>query len=296
MSIRELVIVSGKGGTGKTSLAAALAKLANRCVLADCDVDAADLYLVTSPRLEKEEIFMAGWTAAIDPNICVGCGICLMLCRYGAITKIKKEGALDLCEIKKTFCEGCGVCAWGCPAKAIELMVKQSGQIFHSRTDYGPMIHARLGIAAENSGKLVSQVRYFAKEAAIAENHDLIITDGPPGISCPVIASVTGASHLLVVTEPSLSGAHDLERVLELAAHFKLSTSVCINKWDLNPGQTELIEKEARKFNAALAGKIPYDPVFNKAQEKGISVSEMDSGSVGKAVEEIWNHLKSYLY
>ncbi len=297
MSIKELVIISGKGGTGKTSLTAALAKLSGHCVLADCDVDAADLHLVTSPQREKEEPFMAGWEAVIDSKKCVGCGICQNLCRYGAVLNSPGGEAESTHPfvIEKAFCEGCGVCVWGCPAVAIELKSKQSGQWFQSRTPYGPMIHARLGIASENSGKLVSQVRFLAKEIAQSEQYDLIITDGPPGIGCPVIASITGASHLLVVTEPTLSGAHDLERVLKLAAHFQLSVSVCINKWDLNPEQTGLIENQALNHKAKLAGRIPYDPVFSKAQVKGISVREMDSIPVKEAVDHIWNHLKSYL-
>ncbi|MGD9023120.1 MAG: ATP-binding protein, partial [Deltaproteobacteria bacterium] len=228
--MRELVIISGKGGTGKTSLIAAFASLAESKALCDADVDAADLHLLTNPSIKERHDFQGGSTAVIDRDRCTECGLCRDLCRWAAVR--------ETFEVDPIACEGCGVCVYFCPEQAIDFPVKTCGQWFISDTRFGPMVHARLGIAEENSGKLVTLVRREARALAERKMLDLIITDGPPGIGCPVIASIGGASAVLIVAEPSVSGIHDMERVAQLAAHFKVPAMVCVNKFDLNLDQT----------------------------------------------------------
>ncbi len=219
--MKELVIISGKGGTGKTSVTASLALLAGRPVLCDCDVDAADLHLVLAPDIREEHEFRSGHSAVINRDDCVDCGACADLCRFGAIRMEEKEDSDTLFVIDPVSCEGCGVCVYFCPQNAIDFPERLCGKWFVSQTRLGPMVHARLGAAAENSGKLVTTVRQEARRLAETGGHDWVIVDGPPGIGCPVIASVTGASQILVVTEPTVSGEHDLERVLGLARIFR---------------------------------------------------------------------------
>jgi len=231
--MKELVVISGKGGTGKTSIMAAFAALSENAVLCDADVDAADLHLLMSPDIKMCSDFKGGNTAIIGHELCTECGLCRRLCRFDAIS----EGY----EVDHIKCEGCGVCVDLCPELIIDFPVKTCGEWFVSDTRFGPMVHARLGIAEENSGKLVTLVRQEAKKLAEKRNLDLLITDGPPGIGCPVIASIGGATALLIVTEPTVSGLHDMERVAELAAHFKVPAMLCVNKFDLNLDQTEAI-------------------------------------------------------
>ena len=211
--MKELIVISGKGGTGKTSLMAAFASLAENKVLCDADVDAADLHLIMAPEVRERRDFQSGNTAVIDQDKCTECGQCLDLCRWNAISN-------DF-EVNAIACEGCGVCVYFCPEKAIDFPENTCGEWFVSDTRFGPMVHARLGIAEENSGKLVTLVRQQAGKLAEAKNLDLILTDGPPGVGCPVIASVGGATAVLIVTEPTVSGVHDMQRVAQLAAHFK---------------------------------------------------------------------------
>jgi MinD superfamily P-loop ATPase len=223
--MKELVIISGKGGTGKTSLVASFAALAENKVLADCDVDAADLHLILSPSVKKQEVFRAMPKFFVNQGSCIPCGKCLSLCRFDAIKSTQSnDGEIEKIGIDPISCEGCGVCAYFCPAEAIERTTNDSGHWFISDTRHGPMVHARLGIAAENSGKLVTIVRTQAKRVAEEKGLDLVIVDGPPGIGCPVIASITGTSLVLIVTEPTLSARHDLERAAALAAHFRIQT------------------------------------------------------------------------
>ena len=285
--MNELVIISGKGGTGKTSVTASLAVLANNAVVADCDVDAADLHLVLEPRVKEEHQFYSGREARIDQDQCVGCGICLDYCRFGAV---KRDELTHLCSIDPVACEGCGVCVRFCPAEAIEFPERLCGRWMVSDTRCGPMVHARLGAAAENSGKLVSTVRNEARRIAEENNHSAIIIDGPPGIGCPVIASVTGATRVLVVTEPTLSGEHDLERVLALASHFEIPASVCVNKWDINPEMTDRIEGKARSVGAEILGRIRYDGAVTRAQIAGKAVVEIEA-PCGDDIRAIWNKL-----
>ena len=291
--MKELVVISGKGGTGKTSIVAAFAALAKNAVLADCDVDAADLHLVLEPDVKQTSDFSGGKQASIVTEKCIGCSKCKELCRFDAINF---DGpANDIVE--KTFtvdpvsCEGCKVCVEFCPADAIEFKDAINGQWFISDTRFGTMVHAKLGIAEENSGKLVFLIRKETKRIAEEQKKDLIIIDGSPGIGCPVIASITGADLVLIITEPTLSGKHDLERVAELAAGFNIPVLVAINKFDLNSDMAEQIEKDVLKQNIKVVGKIRYDKAFTKAQIMKTSVVEYTSGAVTEDVKALWRNV-----
>ncbi len=284
--MKELVIISGKGGTGKTSLTAAFAALARNHLLCDADVDAADLHLLLHPNVGKTSDFIGGAKARIDPENCIGCGICTDLCRFSAISE---DFVVDQLE-----CEGCGVCYAFCPEEAIAFEPRKCGQWFISSTRFAPMVHARLGIAEENSGKLVSLIRKQAQELAESQDLRLIITDGPPGIGCPVIASISGATAALIVVEPTVSGLHDMSRVAELAAHFNIPALVCINKFDLNPEMTATIESEALQRDLILAGRIPFDPIFVKAMVQGQTVIEYAPDSeIASIVDAVWQRISS---
>ncbi|MCD4825836.1 MAG: ATP-binding protein [Phycisphaerae bacterium] len=289
--MKELVIISGKGGTGKTSIVASFAALAPKAVLADCDVDAADLHLVLDPEVLQREDFSGGSRASVLLDKCIGCGKCEEVCRFDAISF---DGpANDV--IGKTYvidpisCEGCGVCEHFCPADAIDFSPAVNGQWFISRTRCGPMVHAKLGVGEENSGKLVSLVRQEAKQIAEQRELDLVIIDGSPGIGCPVIASITGADLVLIVTEPTLSGLHDLTRVAELTKHFGIEAMVCINKWDINEQITRQIETQAAEQGLTVAGRVRYDRAVTKAQIEKKSVVEYDAGDVGLDIRELWS-------
>lgn len=286
--MKELIVISGKGGTGKTSLIAAFASLADSKVLCDADVDAADLHLIMDPFITTRVDFKSGHTANINRNKCSECGLCLDLCRFNAIKDGFKVNHID--------CEGCGVCVYFCPEKAIDFPENTCGQWYYAQTRFGPMVHARLGIAEENSGKLVTLVRQESKRLADEKNLDLILTDGPPGVGCPVIASIGGASAVLIVAEPTLSGIHDMERVVQLANHFKVTAMVCVNKFDLNLELTRDIENFAQDEGLSCLGRIPFDPVFTKAMVKGQTIFEYNgNSSAGKAVRKIWNIISKSL-
>ncbi|OQA34597.1 MAG: ferredoxin [Betaproteobacteria bacterium ADurb.Bin341] len=288
--MKELVILSGKGGTGKTSLAASFALLAQRPVVADCDVDAADLHLVLAPELQEKHDFYSGHEAVIRTDECTGCGDCLDLCRFDAISSVARADGSSVCTIDPTACEGCGVCAWFCPQGAIDFPDRLCGEWMVSEAASGPMVHARLGVAAENSGKLVTTVRREARQIAETHGYDLILVDGPPGIGCPVIAAVTGATAVLVVTEPSVAGEHDLERVLALTRHFGIHASVCVNKWDINPAMSERIEDKARQAGARVLGRVRYDPQVTQAQLQERAVVETEAPSA-EDIRTIWRQL-----
>jgi MinD superfamily P-loop ATPase len=285
--IQELVIISGKGGTGKTSITASFAVLAGSPVLADCDVDAADLHLILAPSIRERYDFFSGNEAVIRPAECIRCGKCLELCRFNAIMA-GNEG--ESYAVDPVACEGCGVCVRFCPVHAIDFPQSLSGEWMVSETRCGPMVHARLGVAAENSGKLVSTVRREARRLAEENGLGLVIVDGPPGIGCPVIASLTGTSQALIVTEPTVSGEHDLERVLKLARHFDIPAWVCVNKWDLNPDMTERIESLAVRSGARIAGRIRYDRAVTLAQMQEKAVVEIDAPSAGD-IRQVWESL-----
>ena len=286
--MKELIVISGKGGTGKTSLIAAFASLAKNKVLCDADVDAADLHLIMNPDIVWRADFISGRTAAINTDQCSQCGKCLDLCLFGAIGDDFKVNPID--------CEGCGVCVSFCPEGAIDFPENLCGEWFRSDTRFGPMVHARLGIAEENSGKLVTLVRQESKSLADETNLNLILTDGPPGVGCPVIASIGGASAVLIVAEPTLSGIHDMERVVQLANHFKVPAMVCVNKFDLNRDLTRDIEHFAQDKGMSCLGRIPFDPVFTAAMVKGRTIVEHNGESnAGQAVKKIWNALSKEL-
>jgi MinD superfamily P-loop ATPase len=290
--MKELVVISGKGGTGKTSILASFAALANKCVVADADVDAADLHLVLEPTIVHQEDFSGGSRAQIKPEQCTACGKCEEVCRFDAITYDGPGNG----EVDKTYridpiaCEGCGVCAYFCPEKTIEFAPVVNGQLYVSDTRYGPMVHATLGIAEENSGKLVSLVRTRAKAIAQERELDLVLIDGSPGIGCPVISSITGADHVLVVTEPTLSGLHDLGRVSDLTRHFGIDTQVCINKWDLNRDITSEIEAQARRRGIRVTGRVRYDQGVTKAQIHRQTIVEYECDAADD-VRDLWRNL-----
>jgi len=288
--LKEIVVISGKGGTGKTSIVAAFAALANGAVLADCDVDAADLYLVLEPDIKQTHDFSGGKSASIITAKCIGCGRCEEVCNFDAA--VFNGPANDV--VGKTYtidpiaCEGCGVCVHFCPVDAMEFKDAINGQWFISDTRFGPMVHARLGAAQENSGKLVSLIRKEAKKIATEQKRDLIIVDGSPGIGCPVIASITGADLVLVVTEPTISGQHDLDRVIELTEHFKIPTAICINKYDINVKIAKAIERKAGERNLKVAGKIVYDIDVTKAQIAAKSIVEYSSNGLKEQIVSLW--------
>ena len=289
--MKELVVISGKGGTGKTSLTASFAVLAESPVIADCDVDAADLHLVLAPRASERHDFFSGNQALIRPADCNGCGLCWELCRFGAVKKDQQAGK---CLVDPVTCEGCGVCVRFCPKRAIDFPENLCGEWMISDTRCGPMVHARLGVAAENSGKLVSLVRREARRIAEEQGSSLVIVDGPPGIGCPVIASLTGADLVLVVSEPTVSGEHDLERVLALARHFAIPAVLCVNKWDLNPGMAERIEQKASAAGVRIAGRVRYDSGVTAAQLQELTLVETGAACLPD-VREIWHNLAGWL-
>jgi len=291
--MKELVVISGKGGTGKTSITAAFASLAQNAVLADCDVDAADLHLVLSPKIKQEQDFSGGKQASIMTEKCIGCGKCAKMCRFDAITLNGPGNGL----VAKTYavdpvsCEGCKVCVEFCPVDAISFEPAINGKWFISDTRFGPMVHAKLGIAEENSGKLVTLIRKEAKRIAEEQKKDLLVIDGSPGIGCPVIASITGADVVLIVTEPTLSGKHDLERVAQLTANFGIRTLVCVNKADINPEMTEQISEDAVRHGLKVIGKIPYDDGFTKAQIMKATLIEYTGGDIAEQIKAMWREV-----
>jgi len=280
--MKELVVLSGKGGTGKTSLVASFAALARNKVLCDCDVDAADLHLVLQPHIREDHEFWSGQVAVIDEDKCTQCNLCQELCRFDAIHDFK---------VDPISCEGCGFCSHMCPAEAVNMKENMSGHWFISDTKYGPLVHARLGIAKENSGKLVALVRQKARQIAESDDLDYVISDGPPGIGCPVISSLSGVSLALLVTEPTQSGIHDLERVLDLCRHFGVPALVCINKYDINEDNTRKIEDYCLSQGLRAAAKIPFDNVFTESIVKGIPVVEHSRDGVAKSIESLWQSI-----
>lgn len=292
--MKELVIISGKGGTGKTSIAAAFAALGQkRAVMADCDVDAADLHLILKPIVEHTHEFRSGHRAIIRAQDCVGCGQCLRLCRFGAIAHRGTAGGAQapVYEVDAVACEGCGVCVRFCPVKAIDFPEEVCGQWFVSTTRFGPLVHARLGVAAENSGKLVTMVRSEAKALAQAQGYELVLIDGSPGIGCPVIASLTAAQGALIVTEPTVSGIHDLRRIAQLCKRLGTPAMVCVNKWDINPQVTQQIETDAAALGLSVVGRVRYDKGVTMAQRAQQTLTEYTSGPLSEDVRALWQQV-----
>ncbi|MPM58555.1 hypothetical protein SDC9_105386 [bioreactor metagenome] len=286
--MKELVIVSGKGGTGKTSVSAALAFLAPQKVLVDCDVDAANFHLISGAVIGEAHEFKAGFEPHINKAACTSCGKCSSLCRFEAIT----DGFITA----PLSCEGCGVCAHNCPEHAITMQEKQAGHWFVSDTRLGCLIHAELGLSVENSGKLVSKVRQEGKKIAIANQLPLVITDGPPGIGCPAIAALSGASLALAVVEPSASSIHDVKRLADLVSHFALPLTVCINKSTLHLENTEALISWCNNKAIPVVGQLPYSDVFRTAVQSGKTVLEMpDNFEVKESLAKLWRNLAASL-
>lgn len=284
--MKEVVVLSGKGGTGKTSIVGSLAALAQSKVLVDCDVDAADLHLLLHPTIQQTNEFWSGQTAFIDEEKCKKCGLCLGYCRFDAFKGF---------TVDPTSCEGCGFCSRLCPVEAITMRENLAGHWFISHTSYGDLVHARLGIAQENSGKLVALVRQKARELAEKQKAEYIISDGPPGIGCPVISSLSGASLALLVTEPTLSGIHDLERVLEVSRHFDVPAQVCINKYNINENNTRRIEDYCHAQGVDVIARIPFDNVFTEAMVRGLPVVRYSDGKVSRQIKLLWQNIVARL-
>jgi len=284
--MKEVVVLSGKGGTGKTSIVGSFAALAKSKVLVDCDVDAADLHLLLQPARQEKHEFWSGQTAFIAEDRCTQCGLCQELCRFKAI----KDFWVD-----PISCEGCGFCSRICSTEAITMKENLAGHWFISDSRYGPLVHAQLGVAQENSGKLVATVRQQARQMAEKEVADYIISDGPPGIGCPVISSLTGANLALLVTEPTLSGIHDLERVLGVCRHFGVPALVCINKYDINEDNARHIESYCRGQGIEIAVKVPFDNAVTEAIVRGLPVVEYTEGVVSIEITKLWQNISDFL-
>ena len=277
--MQEVVVLSGKGGTGKTSIVGSFAALEKSKVLVDCDVDAATLHLLLQPAIREKHEFWSGQVAVINEEKCTQCGLCQEQCRFAAI----KDFNVDALS-----CEGCGFCSHICSAEAITMKENMAGHWFISDTRYGSLVHARLGIAQENSGKLVALVRQQARQMAEKSGVNYIISDGPPGIGCPVISSLSGANLALLVTEPTLSGIHDLERVLGVCYHFSVPALVCINKYDINEDNTRQIEKFCLGQGVEVAARIPFDNTVTQAIVAGLPVVEYSRNGVSRQIEALW--------
>ncbi|MCK4756609.1 ATP-binding protein [candidate division WOR-3 bacterium] len=300
--MKQILVISGKGGTGKTILTASFANLAENKVMADSDVDAADLHLILHPKIKEKHEFKGLPKAFINQEKCTGCGECAKVCRYGAVVNIDARYKMQDTRYKNkknnlqflidaSSCEGCAICMHVCPVDAISMKDTISGEWYISKTKYGPMVHAKLGIAEENSGKLVSVVRQHAKSLAQEKNLDYVIIDGPPGIGCPVIASLSGIDIALIVTEPTLSGIHDMERVISVAKHFGVQVACVINKFDINLDNTKNIESWCQINNVPIIGKIPYDQSVTESIVHGVPLVEYAENRVAYEIKNIWNTL-----
>ena len=311
--MKQLVILSGKGGTGKTTVAAALAHLASAempIVLADADVDAANLELVLSPQVQETHDFTGGQVAIIDPDDCTACGICADVCRFGAVippspspSSFGRGGGgaggvgvrASAYSIDPIACEGCASCFYQCPVEAIRMEEQTAGRWFRSDTRFGPLFHAHLFAAQENSGKLVTLVKQQGRLRALDEGRELLIVDGPPGIGCPVISASAGADLALLVVEPTVSGVHDLERILATTNHFGVPALVCINKADINPSRADEIAAFCAAQRIALVGQVPYDTVVTEAMVQGRPVTAFSDGPVSLALQRIWARIREVL-
>ena len=291
--MKELVVISGKGGTGKTSFVASYAALAGKAVIADCDVDAPDLHLVLGPSVEHRESFVGGKLARIKAGHCTACGKCEELCRFDAVFFDGPGNGMEprTYRVDPLDCEGCGVCAWFCADDAIAFEPVVRGEWYRSSTRFGPMMHATLGAAAANSGKLVSTLREEARRTAAAEHIELVLIDGSPGIGCPVIASITGAALVLVVTEPTLAGQHDMERVLELAKGFGIPSAVCVNRADIDAGMADRIEERAAGEGALVIPRVRFDPAVTDAQMRRKAVVELEGSLAAADIVKGWKEL-----
>ncbi len=285
--MKQITVISGKGGTGKTTLVGSFAALAENKVIADCDVDAPDLHLLLHPEIIEREEFKGLKVAVMDKTLCTECGTCEETCRFNAIVLTEESGY----AVNPARCEGCGACVFSCPQEALTLKERVSGYAFISKTKYGTMAHAQLNIAEEASGKLVTAVRNTAQQVAEKEGCELILIDGAPGIGCPVIASLTGVDLALIVTEPTMSGLHDLERILDVTRHFGIGSVVCINKYDINEENSQRITEFCRQRGIEVVGNIPYDSVVTEAMVAGMPVVEFSEGMVSDAIKDVWESI-----
>lgn len=289
--MKEIVVISGKGGTGKTSLTASFAVLGGHdLIVADCDVDAADMHLLLEPDFKLAEDFYSGVLAKIDQNACIQCGNCADICRFDAIPVIDGRYIVQPLD-----CEGCGYCARICPTEAIAMEEQNVGEWYISTIKTGSlMVHARLGIGAENSGKLVAKVKNEAKRLATEPKKEIVLVDGSPGIGCPVVSSLSGADFVVLVTEPTVSGLHDLERVFQLVIKFGISAGCIINKADLNPDMRQKIRHYIQKNGIAPIAELPYDETFTAAMTQGQTIIEYGDGELQQAVRQSWTRIQSF--
>jgi len=283
----EIAIISGKGGTGKSSISAAFATLNGEVVLADCDVDAANLYLLFNPSHEEEEVYIAGSKAVIDYSLCTNCGLCVSYCRFDAISLID-----DKVSISEIACDGCVLCSRICPDNAITMVPNNKSMMYSGSFRNGKMVYGRLAPGEENSGKLVNMVREKAKQTAKANGLDTIILDGPPGIGCPVISTLTGVDKVVIVTEPTISGLHDMQRVMGIVHKFNLKAYVIINKYDLNTSMSTQIRKWCKESNIEIAGELPFDKNMVEAMVQKKSIIEFNPNiNISKKIKRIWNKI-----
>jgi MinD superfamily P-loop ATPase len=282
----EIIVISGKGGTGKTSLTAAFAHMAADAVICDLDVDAPDLHLLLQPEIQKREDFYSGHEAVIEAAACTGCGLCAEMCRYGAVSSTAAGFHIDPLK-----CEGCKVCVQFCPAAAIRFPERHCGEWYISGTRFGPMVHAQLFPGAENSGRLVALLRQKARDVARESGRGLILSDGAPGIGCPVISSLSGTDFAVLVTEPTPSGRHDLERVADLCRHFKIPTGVIVNKADLNPANTADIERWCEQARTEFLAALPYDPAVTEAMVQRQAVTEYRTDGLSMNIRRTWRRI-----
>lgn len=285
---KKLTVISGKGGTGKTTFTSSFVALAENAVIADCDVDAADMHLILQPEISETYDFYGLDVASIDRELCTGCGTCISSCKFAAIGP---ELVVDTYK-----CEGCGVCEYICPIDAVSMLAKKAGEYYCSNTRFGPLVHAKLGVGEEASGKLVSDVRHRASELAEQNSKDMILIDGPPGTGCAVIAAITGTDMVLVVTEPTKSGIHDLERVVQVAQHFRIPVAVCINKCDINEQISESINDYCEDNGIPVLGMLPYDDVVIEAMVAGKTVVEYSDGKISEDIRSVWDEIMNVLF
>lgn len=286
----ELAVISGKGGTGKSSITSAFATMNGKVVLADCDVDAANLHIIMNPDIEETQVYIAGEKAVIDPDKCTGCRLCEEYCRFDAISSIN-----GICIVDEISCDGCKLCARLCPAKAIEMVPNDKSRMHSGSFRNGKMVYGRLEPGEENSGKLVAMVRSKAREISEREGLDTILIDAPPGIGCALISSISGVSDLLIVTEPSISAKSDLNRTLELLENYSSKKYVVINKYDLSPDLTTEVEELCKIYGVSVIGKIPFDRVVVDAMVNRKSIIEFNPDSVVSIeLKKIWNTINSY--
>jgi MinD superfamily P-loop ATPase len=283
--MKQIAVLSGKGGTGKTVITASLAALAKNKITVDCDVDAANLHILLKPDIRERHEFSGGKTAFIDKSICVECGLCRDICRFKAIQSDYQVDEID--------CEGCGLCANACPEQAVSMKENISGEWFVSDTEFGPLVHAKLGIAEENSGKLVAAIRDAARNIAVKNKYEYIIIDGPPGIGCPTMSTLSGVDLALIVTEPSVSGIHDLQRVLEVTTQFNIPAKIIVNRYDINRENTDAIIDFGRAQNSEVLELIPYSPEVTRSVVNCVPLVEYTGGELREKITGLWERIRS---